>query len=156
MSSRIHLQVNSLRTVCKISSGHRAFLWISCVAYRIWNCWNNISTEWLCLTSLFPYQDSCLKDGDFSFNKELKPHSKMTIGNSSSFKGMQSNILFGSGALMEDHMLVFSAIKRGGEGERQASLWMWIWVSVLHCNTQILLLAFLLISCLSLQHNLDL
>lgn len=57
----------------------------------------------------------------FFFNKELKAHSKMTIGNSSSFKGMQSNILFGSGALMEDHMLVFNAIKRGG-GERQASL----------------------------------
>lgn len=50
----------------------------------------------------------------FFVNKELKAHSRMTIGNSSSFKGMQSNILFGSGALMEDHMLVFSAIKRGG------------------------------------------
>lgn len=46
----------------------------------------------------------------------------MSIGGSSSFKGMQSNILFGSGTLMEDHMLVFSAIKRGGGGEREASL----------------------------------
>lgn len=38
----------------------------------------------------------------------------MTIGNSSSFKGMQINILFGSGTLMEYHMLVFNAIRRGG------------------------------------------
>lgn len=49
-----------------------------------------------------------------NFNKELKAHSKMAIDNSSSFKGMQSNILFGSGTLMEDHMLVFNAIKRRG------------------------------------------
>lgn len=53
----------------------------------------------------------------FFFNKELKAYSKMTVGNNSSFKGMQSNILFGSGTLMEDHMLVFNAIKRGGRGE---------------------------------------
>lgn len=58
----------------------------------------------------------------FFFNKELNAHSKMTIGNSSSFKGMQSNILFGSGTLMEDHMLVFNAIKRGEGKKRQASL----------------------------------
>lgn len=45
----------------------------------------------------------------------------MTISNSSSFKGMQINILFGSGTLMEDHMLVFNAIRRGGGWKIKAS-----------------------------------
>ena len=35
---------------------------------------------------------------------------------------MQSNILFGSGTLMEDHMLVFNAIKREGGGKASFSV----------------------------------
>lgn len=77
--------------------------------------------HWVALFNVFISLSRLVSQGwRFFFNKELKAHSKMTIGNSSSFKGMQSNILFGSGTLMEDHMLVFNAIKRGG-GERQAS-----------------------------------
>ena len=92
----------------------------------------------------------------FNFDKELKAHSKMAINDSSSFKGMQSNILFGSGTLMEDHMLVFKAMKRRGE-KKGKLLCECEFVSILHCNPRILLLAFLvLVPFLAPQHNLDL
>lgn len=54
-------------------------------------------------------------------------------------------------------MLVFNAIKRGGGGRKGKLLFECEFVSVLYCNTRILLLAFLpVVPCLSLQHNLDL
>lgn len=77
----------------------------------------------MALFNIFISVSSLVSQGwRFFVNKELKAHSKMTIGNSSSFKGMQSNILFSSGALIEDHMLVFNAIKSGRGGKASFSV----------------------------------